>query len=88
MVRALPLLLLLLLLPAIGCNVLGYQSLWVQNEYPDVRFDDALDVVVDAVDRDYDIEKVERESGVVESRWSETAITSFERRSTRSRGRC
>jgi hypothetical protein len=72
-------------LAAIGCNVLGYQSQWVQNEYPDTRMEDALDVAVETVDRNYDIESVDREAAKVDTKWSESPITPFERRSTRAR---
>jgi hypothetical protein len=77
--------LLLLALAPVGCNVLGYQAQWVQNEYPGTRLDDALDVAVETVDRNYDIEKVDHDAYKVESKWSDAPISAFERHSTRAR---
>jgi hypothetical protein len=85
MARLAVLLLLPALLAPIGCNVLGYQAMWVQNQYPDTRAEDAMNVVVDTVDRDYDIETVDREAGRLDTRWSDSQITPFERRSTRAK---
>lgn len=75
----------LLLLVPLGCNVLGYRSMWVADEYPDVRFTDAFDVVVEAVDRDYTLDKVDREGGLIDTLWSDAPISAFERRSTRAK---
>ncbi|MFO0980743.1 MAG: hypothetical protein U1E76_03170 [Planctomycetota bacterium] len=75
----------LLLLALAGCNVFGYRPAWVASEYPDVRFDDAFDVVQEAIDRDYDLNRVERENGLIETKWSDSSLSTFERRSTRAK---